>query len=96
MVRLRLRARDVAVATVPPESVSIHNVLPCRLDGIDPSGATGEVFLRLDLGGTTVLSRVMREAVGRLGLVPGQRLYALVKSVTFDRAGAGGGMGGAP
>jgi molybdate transport system ATP-binding protein len=89
-VRLRIRARDVAVATAPQLGLSIHNVLPCRLTEIAPAGAPGEVFLRLDLGGSVILARVLREAVGRLGLEPGAPLFALVKSVTFDRAGPPG------
>ncbi len=84
-IRLRIRARDVAVATAPPEGLSTHSILPCRLEAIAPAGAPGEVFLRLDLGGTVLLAREMRESVGRLGLAPGMALYALVKPVTFDR-----------
>lgn len=88
-VRLRIRARDVAVALAPPEAVSIHNILPCRLVAIDHAAGPAEVFLRLDLGGAVILARVMREAVGRLGLTPGMSLYGLVKSVTLDRASSG-------
>jgi molybdate transport system ATP-binding protein len=89
-LRLRLRARDVAVATRRPEGVSIHNVLPCRLAGIEPTAAAGEAFLRLDLGGTVLLARVLGEAVRRLGLAPGQEVFALVKAVAFDHAPAAG------
>jgi molybdate transport system ATP-binding protein len=85
-LRLRIRARDVAVALTPPEGVSIHNILPCRLAEIVPGPAAGEVFLRLDCGGTLLLARVLRDAVGRLGLAPGMALFALVKSVAFDSA----------
>lgn len=88
-VRVRIRARDVAVAIAPPVGVSIHNVLACTLAGIDAANHPAEVFLRLDLGGATLLSRVLRESVGRLDLRPGQALHALVKSVTFDHAGGG-------
>jgi molybdate transport system ATP-binding protein len=84
LLRVRLRARDVAVALRPPEGVSIHNVLPCRLIGIEPAPEPAEVFLRLDLGGAVLLARVLREAVGRLGLVEGREIFALVKSVALD------------
>ena len=89
-LRLRVRARDVAVATARPEGISIHNILPCTLAAILPAGAPGEVFLRLDLGGTVLLSRVMADVVERLGLRPGLPLFALVKGIAFDHAGGRG------
>jgi molybdate transport system ATP-binding protein len=85
-LRVRLRARDVAVARVRPEAISIHNILPCRLDAILPAGTPHEVFLRLDVGGTILLSRVLRDAVERLGLAPGDALHALVKAIALDHA----------
>ena len=86
-LRVRLRARDVAVATEPPHGISMHNVLPCTLAGIDPAGVEWEVFLRLAVGPTPLLARVTRDSVARLALTPGMPLWALVKSVAFDHAG---------
>lgn len=87
-LRLRLRARDVAVATRPPEGLSINNALPCTLIEVVPAGVPHEAFLRLDLNGTVLLSRVMQDTVARLGLVPGMAVFALVKAVVFDHAAA--------
>ena len=83
-LRLRIRARDVGVALTRPEGVSIHNLLPCRLAAIQPANPTEDVFLHLDLGGATLLARVLRDVVGRLGLTPGMPLVALVKSIALD------------
>ncbi len=83
-LRLRIRARDVAVATSPPRDISIGNVLPAELEAIAPAGPH-EVFLRLRLGPAALLARVTRDTVARLGLAPGQQVHALVKSVSFDR-----------
>lgn len=83
-LRVRVRARDVSVATEPPRGLSIHNVLPCRLESIAAAG-TEEIFLRLAVGPTALLARVTCDSQGRLGLVPGMALWALVKSVAFDR-----------
>ena len=94
-LRLRLRARDVAVATRAPEGLSTSNALPCTLAGIVPAGVSHEAFLRLDLGGSIILARVMQDTVARLGLVPGMKLFALVKAVVFDHAAAPA-MGRAP
>jgi molybdate transport system ATP-binding protein len=88
-LRIRLRARDVAVALHPPEGLSIQNILPVLLTEIRPTPSPQEVFLHLRMGETTLLSRVTRDAVERLGLTPGQSLWALVKSVAFDHARPG-------
>jgi molybdate transport system ATP-binding protein len=86
-LRIRLRARDVAVATVEPRGISTRNVLPCRLVSIGPSSSPGEVFLHLAVGPSRLLARVTGDAVQRLGLLPGAELWALVKAVTFDHGG---------
>lgn len=83
-LRMRVRARDVAVATEAPRGLSMHNVLAARVAGIDPAGPH-EVFVRLGLGPTVLLARVTRDAVTNLFLRPGQAVFALVKSTTFDR-----------
>jgi molybdate transport system ATP-binding protein len=86
-LRVRVRARDVSVATERPRGLSIHNVLPCRLESVAEAGPH-EAFLRLSIGPTVLLARVTRDTPGRLGLAPGMALWALVKSVAFDRAAA--------
>ncbi|MBL6458312.1 molybdenum ABC transporter ATP-binding protein [Belnapia sp. T6] len=84
-LRLRLRARDVAVALEAPRGVSMHNILPCRLESIAPAGEA-EVLLRLLVGPTPLLARITRDSQARLGLAPGMAVFALVKSVAFDHA----------
>jgi molybdate transport system ATP-binding protein len=89
-LRLRLRARDVAVALTRPEGLSIHNVLPGRVAAIEPGPEPSERYLRLELpGGAVLLARVLADAVSRLGLAPGAEVFALVKSVALDHPGAG-------
>jgi molybdate transport system ATP-binding protein len=83
-VRVRVRARDVAVATEEPRGLSTRNILPAVLAAIEPAGEREEVFLRLQLGPTRLLARVTRDGVEELGLRPGLPLWALVKAVTFD------------
>ena len=89
-LRLRIRARDVAVAMEQPHAISVQNVLPAVLAGIQPTTSAHEVFLHLAVGPSTLLSRVSRDSVARLGLAPGVTLWALVKSVAFDHAGVSG------
>jgi molybdate transport system ATP-binding protein len=85
-LRLRLRARDVSVAISPPEGISMQNVLPATLASVAPTGSPHEVFLHLAVGETMLLARVTRDAIERLGLAPGARIWAMIKSVTFDHA----------
>jgi molybdate transport system ATP-binding protein len=86
VMRLRVRARDVSVATSEPRGLSVQNVLPATLEGIE-SGQPQEAVLRLRIGPSLLLSRVTRDTVSRLRLVPGMTLWALVKSVAFGHGG---------
>jgi molybdate transport system ATP-binding protein len=83
-LRVRLRARDVAVAIEEPRGISTQNIIPVTLAAIDEGTEAGEVFLRLAAGPTPLLARVTRDSVGRLQLRPGMALWALIKAVTFD------------
>ncbi len=82
-LRLRLRARDVALATERPQGISSHNILPARIAAIEPAGPH-EAFVTLRVGPTALLARLTRDAVSRLGLIESGDVYALVKSTAFD------------
>jgi len=82
-LRLRLRARDVAVATEAPRGFSSHNILPGTVSAVAPFGPH-ESFVTLQVGPTPLLARLTRDAVATLGLAPGKALYAVVKSTAFD------------
>ena len=82
VARVRVRARDVAVAVVAPVGVSTLNVLPATLESIAPSGAL-EAMLLLRVGESGLLALVTRDTVARLGLQPGRAVWALVKSVSL-------------
>ncbi|MDO9707120.1 molybdenum ABC transporter ATP-binding protein [Paracraurococcus lichenis] len=84
--RIRLRARDVAVATEPPRGLSTQNILPAVVIAIGEAPSPHELYVRLRLGPTELLSLVTRDSVARLGLTPGLEAWAVVKAVTFDRA----------
>ena len=81
-LRVRVRARDVAVAAVHPQGLSVQNVLPATIEAIEP-GPPHAAMLHLGVGESVLLSRVTRDAVARLGLAPGQAIWALIKSVTL-------------
>lgn len=80
---LRIRARDVMIATRKPEGLSALNVLPGRIaDMRFEDGAIVE--LALDLGGERLLARITRRAAENLGLAPGLKIYAVIKSITLE------------
>lgn len=82
-LRLRLRARDVTVATEAPHGVSSHNILPSTISAVAPAGLY-EAYVTLQVGPTPLLARLTRDSVAELGLIPGRAVFALVKSTAFD------------
>jgi molybdate transport system ATP-binding protein len=82
-LRIRIRARDVSIATAPPGQISIQNVLAGTLAEIrETAGAYAE--LSVSVGAERLLARITRESMYRLGLKPGDAVWVLVKSVAFD------------
>lgn len=85
-VRLQIRARDVALALERPTGLSIRNVLPGHIAEMsdDPQSAFTEVSITI--GDQRVRARITRAAAEALGLRGGLAIYALIKSVSFDRS----------
>jgi molybdate transport system ATP-binding protein len=84
-VRLRIRARDVAIATQRPVGLSIRNVLPGTLTEVVEDSEPGFAEVWVELSGARVRARLTLAAVEELGLERGRRVFALVKSVSFER-----------
>jgi molybdate transport system ATP-binding protein len=88
-VRARIRARDVALATVRPTAISFRNIFAARVTEIAPERAP-IVDVRLDIGTpaqpVALWARVTARAAHELGLTPGREVFALVKTVALDRA----------
>ncbi len=86
-VRLRIRARDVAVATREPEGLSIRNVLPGQIESLERDPESGSVEATIRLRSEHVRARLTIAAVEELDLAVGSSVFALVKSVSFERPG---------
>lgn len=84
VVRVRVAARDVALATQKPSGLSIRNVLEARILKIDLLEPVYAEIL-LDVGKQRLRAEITREAAEELRLVEGQTVYALIKSVAIDR-----------
>lgn len=83
-VRLRIRARDVALATQRPDGISVQNVLRGTIGEIRrEEGPFAEV--NLDVGGARLTARLTRRAADDLDLAPGRPVFALIKTIALDR-----------
>jgi molybdate transport system ATP-binding protein len=83
-LRLRVRAREVMLATRAPEGISALNVIAGVVADIG-AGEGPVTDVRLDCHGEALLARLTRYSVAQLQLAPGMPVFALVKSVAFDR-----------
>ena len=86
-LRLRIRARDVAISIAPPQGLSIRNVLRGRVARLVPM-PPALVEVELDLAGSPLAARITRRSAVELGLAPGSDVWALIKSAALERPGA--------
>jgi molybdate transport system ATP-binding protein len=94
-LRVRIRARDVMIALSPPEGLSALNVLPGTVAEL--GRADGPIVeMRLDCAGEALVARLTRRSVETLGLTPGRRVYAVIKSIAFDQHALAGALPPAP
>ena len=85
-VRAYIRARDVMISLRPPEEISALNVLAGRIAAIVPSANGAQADVRLDCNGAALMARLTAKSVQRLALGPGRPVYAVIKSVSFERS----------
>ena len=81
--RLRIRARDVMLATSEPKNISALNILRGTVTAIGDAGPSA-VNVTLDCGGSPVLARITRQSAAALGIRPGLAAYAVVKAVSVS------------
>ncbi len=87
-LRLRVLARDVSLALHAPQAISIRNVLEARVIRCQATAPDSPfVEVSLAIGEQRLRSRITRAAAEELALQPDQAVYALIKSVSFDRPG---------
>lgn len=84
--RLRVRARDVALATEAPTAISIRNVLQGSVTEVRGLPETPFTEVAVGFADQRLVARITRDAASELGLEPGRRVFALLKTVSFDDA----------
>jgi molybdate transport system ATP-binding protein len=88
-LRLRVRARDVALALNRPTNISVLNVIEGKVSQIRDTGEP-QVDVLVDIG-VPLISRITRKSMHDLGLAPGRKVFAMIKAVAIDRNSIGHG-----
>ncbi len=84
-VQVHIPARQVGVALRAPAGMSFLNTLPVDVAGIEDDGDPALALVKLALQDQYFYARLTRLSLHRLGLTPGQRVYALIKSASVMR-----------
>ena len=84
-IRVRIRARDVMIATEPPSGLSALNVIPGKIRDLTDAGVS-LCDVSVDCRGQSILARITRQSAHMLGLRVGLPVFAVVKTVSFDTA----------
>lgn len=84
-VRLRILARDVSLALVPPQASSVLNIVPCTVLSAQQQ-ADGNTLVRLRMAGaaidgTVLLARISTRSARQLHLAAGMAVHAQIKGV---------------
>ena len=79
-VRIRIPARSVSLCLTRPQATSIQNIFPGVVEEINES-REALLDLRINIG-VTLMSRITKLSGKTLGLVPGKKVYAMVKSIS--------------
>jgi len=83
-VRLKIAARDVALALERPAGISIQNMIPASIVALESTKRPAFQSIVLDVHGQELRATVTRKSVRELGLISGQNVFALIKSATFQ------------
>jgi len=81
-VRIRVAARDVSLVLDQPSNTSILNVFPAEVEDLSFAVDMSQVVARVNINGSILLARITRKSADILGIKPGRKLFAQVKSVS--------------
>jgi molybdate transport system ATP-binding protein len=86
LIRLRIDARDVMIATREPKGISALNIFSGRISEIgEVRGAS--VSVRMSCGGDIIVARITRHSCTALGLKKALPVFAVIKSVRVETPG---------
>ena len=82
-IQLKISARDVSIATTRPEQISIQNMIEAEIVSLNEAKRPAFQTVELSVYGQRLDAVITRKAVSDLALIPGRKVYALIKSATF-------------
>jgi molybdate transport system ATP-binding protein len=88
LVRLRIEAQDVMIATKRPEAISALNILPATVTALRIGQGPG-VLVQLKAGENLMLARITRRSAETLALYEGVDVFVVLKAVSVPRAAIG-------
>ena len=91
-IRAFVRARDVMIALREPLDISALNVLAGSVEDIAADGGA-DALVAIRCGGDRLVARITRRSLAGLGLAAGRPVFAIIKSVAFDRGNSAYGTG---
>ncbi len=80
--------RDVVIASERPKHLSVRNILEAEIHAIQDAQDDGIRHVSLNIGDQLIVSQLTHAAVAQLDLRPGQRVFALIKSVSVEEPDA--------
>lgn len=84
-VKLLVRAGDVGIAIYEPRGISVRNVLPATISHVDVVPDSAFSIVSVDVDGSIIKAQLTGLAVQELALSAGMKVYALLKTASFDR-----------
>lgn len=89
-VRMRIKARDVALSLTHPEGISFRNILPATVRQVALEDSP-YVEVLLETGGQSLRARITRQAHDALQIRDGLPVFALIKTVAIGQRTLSGG-----
>lgn len=86
-LRVRIRARDVALSRVRPQMTSLLNIFSGTVQEISQDGQPQAEIL-LDIG-VPLIARITRKSVVEMDLKVGDHVFAMIKAAAIDRHSLG-------
>lgn len=83
-LRVRVLAHEVILSRARPEGLSAQNILPATIIALHQGEGPG-VVVRLAIGPDEILARITRRAAAEMQLRPGDRVHAILKTMSVAR-----------
>ena len=88
VLRLRIPAQDVMLSLKRPTGISALNILPVNVVSVRIGDGPGAI-ISLALGAEILLARITRRSADAMNLCPGDRVFAVLKSVALAQGDVG-------